>query len=433
MIRHKPSWLEISNTTWNSRAINNNGRTPYKHYSQHNYDIIAPDEPTFFSPNHRPDILDIAILQNIRLHYEIETIQDLSSDHFPVLLVLNSLVPLLTTPKTNTKTDWPSFKKYLTDNGSKIPIIHNKEDLKAATNMLQNDIHTALEANTTNSPSNNNHIYDIPQTTKELIRQKRRAREKAQRTLDPADLDRASALQRRVRNELQQSNQDRWERKIREVEVDQDAFWKLTKSIRTKKTHYPPIHSDTGLVYTESGKAEAFARQIEKQCSPNFAPADDVDWEAEVEVAAQRIKNKITTQKIRHATYPEICKLIRQLPNKKAPGIHNIRNKMIKLLPRKQVVAILNIIDAILCLSHFPTCWKTAVIIMIPKKSKSQFLQYYRPISLLPALSKLTERIILTRLQKEIEEKQLLPKERTSSTTNHRRIRKKANYRRHLS
>ena len=52
---------------------------------------------------------------------------------------------------------------------------------------------------------------------------------------------------------------------------------------------------------------------------------------------------------------------------------------------------------------HFPDHWKKAVILPIPKPQKDLiFATSYRPISLLPSLGKLLEKIILTRLKNSI-------------------------------
>lgn len=75
-------------------------------------------------------------------------------------------------------------------------------------------------------------------------------------------------------------------------------------------------------------------------------------------------------------------------------------------------MALLNIINASVRLVYYPRRWKTAIIIEIPKtEQRSHFPQDYRPISLLPTMAKITEKIILRRLNDEIQQLQLLPNE----------------------
>lgn len=157
-------------------------------------------------------------------------------------------------------------------------------------------------------------------------------------------------------------------------------------------------------MYENEDKATAFARNIERQCSLNQNVDEDSDWKEEVERRARRIKHTVTETKLEPATDQELQLIIKQLAIKKAPGIDEISNKIIKLFPRKSRIAFLNVTNAILREAYFPKRWKTALLFMLPKKQRSCFPQDYRPISLLPCLSKITERIILTRLQKELEE-----------------------------
>jgi hypothetical protein len=60
--------------------------------------------------------------------------------------------------------------------------------------------------------------------------------------------------------------------------------------------------------------------------------------------------------------------------------------------------------------SYIPDAWETAEVIMIPKPGKKlSEVESYRPISLLPILSKLFEKLILKRLKPIIAEKHLVP------------------------
>lgn len=69
----------------------------------------------------------------------------------------------------------------------------------------------------------------------------------------------------------------------------------------------------------------------------------------------------------------------------KAPGYDNIENRVLKKLPHRRVMAILNVVNKMLRKS--PDRWKTLT-----------FTASYRPISLLSMLSKAAERIILKKL-----------------------------------
>ncbi|GFX76230.1 RNA-directed DNA polymerase from mobile element jockey [Trichonephila clavipes] len=81
-----------------------------------------------------------------------------------------------------------------------------------------------------------------------------------------------------------------------------------------------------------------------------------------------------------------------------------------------------------LTLRYFPKSWKTAVVVPILKPGKNSALaESYRPISLLPVLSKLAEKIILARLNDYLEREKILISEqhgfRPRLSTSHQLLR----------
>ncbi|UYV72398.1 hypothetical protein LAZ67_9002947, partial [Cordylochernes scorpioides] len=95
----------------------------------------------------------------------------------------------------------------------------------------------------------------------------------------------------------------------------------------------------------------------------------------------------------------EVKEVIKYLANHKAPGHDNITPKIAKNLPIKWIVFLAGVFNAALHLCYYPKVWKHAIIIPIPKKS-AKSPEDLRPISLLPTIGKIYERIILRRLQR---------------------------------
>jgi len=100
----------------------------------------------------------------------------------------------------------------------------------------------------------------------------------------------------------------------------------------------------------------------------------------------------------------------RNLNPKKSPGFDLITGRVLKMLPTKGLQMLLILINATIRLTHVPDTWKIAEMIMIAKPGKEPTkLKSYRPISLLPIMSKLFEKLILKRIIPIIDEKNLLP------------------------
>lgn len=102
--------------------------------------------------------------------------------------------------------------------------------------------------------------------------------------------------------------------------------------------------------------------------------------------------------------------LHKELNPRKAPGYDLITGFLLRKLPKKGVVFITRLFNAVLQASYMPSQWKVAQIIMLPKPSKPpNEVGSYRPISLLPIMSKLFEKLLLARMKKQIEERNIIP------------------------
>ena len=83
---------------------------------------------------------------------------------------------------------------------------------------------------------------------------------------------------------------------------------------------------------------------------------------------------------------------------------------MLKELSRNGFHALTQIYNACLRLEYFPRYWKIGQIIMIAKPGKDPTeVTSYRPISLLPLLSKILEKLLLQRLKPLLTSQQLIP------------------------
>ena len=122
------------------------------------------------------------------------------------------------------------------------------------------------------------------------------------------------------------------------------------------------------------------------------------------------ISSAIKNVQIRHFSPKEVEKEIKLLNNKKAPGFDLVTAQMLKELPPKGIMKLTHIFNAAIRLQHIPKSWKKAEIITIPKPGKSlNDVSSYRPISLLPIISKLFEKLFMKRLKSIIIKNKLIP------------------------
>lgn len=89
---------------------------------------------------------------------------------------------------------------------------------------------------------------------------------------------------------------------------------------------------------------------------------------------------------------------------------------VVKNLTRKNTY----LFNAILRLDYFPSKWRCAEVVTIPKLYKLEhLLASYRPISLLPIFSKLFEKLLLKRLLPILENNNIIPAHQFGFRQNH--------------
>lgn len=91
------------------------------------------------------------------------------------------------------------------------------------------------------------------------------------------------------------------------------------------------------------------------------------------------------------------------------PGSDKIGLNLIRLCTPYILPYLVNIINSILLNGTFPDAWKNALVIPIPKISSPSALSDLRPISILPCLSKLIEKIMEIQMKDFIEKNNILP------------------------
>ena len=109
--------------------------------------------------------------------------------------------------------------------------------------------------------------------------------------------------------------------------------------------------------------------------------------------------NYLTNPSISNLTFKnvnedDVLKTIDELKPKTSYGVDNISNKLLKHIKSEIIKPLTLIINQTLNTGTFPEKLKTAKVLPIYKKGENYLLENYRPISILPSISKVFERII---------------------------------------
>ncbi|XP_023311276.1 uncharacterized protein LOC111691953 [Anoplophora glabripennis] len=237
-----------------------------------------------------PYVLDITLLRAIPMAADLATHHEGATNHAPILLTLGD----------------------------------ERRDFEAALASLETDIHTALEASTTETTERRiaNYAGELPIMLQDLNRERH-------------------ALNRRVKAALEEHYEDSWQRHLESLNPEDRILWTMQWALRTTRKPMPPIHGNNGIVYTRYEKAEAFADSLELQCRENLLDDEDEDHADEVERRVRRYRRQPDRDDIRPATPEEVRDILRRLNPRKAPGCDQIGNRILRKLPHKGVMALL--------------------------------------------------------------------------------------------
>lgn len=402
--------------TWGSRITTTKGREIIKTMKANNLQQLSTGEPTYWpsDKNKIPDAIDFCITKGIDTKKCVtESNYDLSSDHSLVIITVYSKIPNKVKQPSlyNGKTNWNVFRDKLDNLISLDQKLKTELDIEIAVENLTKNIQEAAWLATPDYKTLQYHTETCP-TIKEKIAVRRRLRKQWQRDRtedNKKKLNKATKeLKTLIGKKENQSLQDYLEN-LTSTQETEHSLWKATRRLSMPQLTNPPIkNSNNNWARSDQEKAEVFAKYLQNVFKPF---PSEITTEEEKEIIDYLDTPLQMEVPIRKFTKTEITQIVRQEINiKKAPGFDLITGKILQELSEKCFKLITFIFNAMLRVSYFPCTWKVAQIIMIPKPGKKpEDVTSYRPISLLPILSKVFEKLYVKRLKLIINQKKLIP------------------------
>ena len=188
--------------------------------------------------------------------------------------------------------------------------------------------------------------------------------------------------------------------KLADPTTGQKSYWKILNKLlnKSKISKIPPLLVNGKYITNCKEKASIFNDFFSSQCTPfaNDSVLPDIRFHT---------AKRINTFQI---TLANINEIINGLNVKKAHGPDLISANMVKLCGLHLCVPLKIIFENILETGVFPDQWKEANVTPVHKKNDKQIISNYRPISLLPILAKVFERIIFKNLYSYLTENNLI-------------------------
>ena len=245
----------------------------------------------------------------------------------------------------------------------------------------------------------------ISKETKGLMNQRDYSQELASRTNNPDDWRKFRNLRNRVVTRTR-NEKSSWEKEqLNHLSQDPTSLWRNVKNWMGWKNSGPPTQLFVEKIITKPKEiASAMntffvtkVRNLQKKLPPT--KGDPLRY------LRAAMSNRSCTFQLRPVSPGEVRKIVENLKNSKSTGLDNIDTRTVKLVIDEILPALTHIINLSIANQEFPRIYKRSKIVPLLKKPKDDPLnpKFYRPVSLLPILSKILERAVFVQIEKYIE------------------------------
>ena len=419
------------NEQWGCNDSDTPSRQLINWLEDNNLCYLNTGESTRYNITHNTSsTIDLSISSHrLASHANCEVIQDTcGSDHFPVLttLQIEPIIEELQLPKKfiKDKANWPKFADILSN------IQQNDIADQDANIYLENIQNTILSAA----------MDSIPRTSGRPKRRKtnpawtqhctdaRKASRRAFKDLKAGRIDKTqyNSTLKNTKKVIQNETKQHWQEYVSTLNKDSNIrhVWNKIKTLngKAKSAQIPTLkgaHADVRApaaditATTSKEKAEVLAKTFASASSDNNLDPEHAQYRQEFHNIHGNILDN-TGPDIGPLNVPfNITELTEALMNKKdsASGADQITYYMLKHIPDNFNEILLHFYNQIYTTGDFPSNWREATVIPLPKPGKDKHEpQNYRPISLTSHLCKTMETMVTNRLKWYLETKGILGK-----------------------
>lgn len=409
-------------TSWNNVNCTTRGKDLLRISNANLCEIHFSEEPTTFPAVGGPSLLDMVISKGSTGISKPVAINDLSSDHIPISFEIPTTsldFPESIKIQNFTKANWKLFRSVVTSDieaYKKTQIFFNTPtEIDKHIEMFNSIVNNAVSKAIPTMVPKSFRYPDSP-----LIRQLKSKRNAFRKNVKsfPNFIYVVRDLNRDIRLETMKIRQRSWNDFVAKLNIEDLSFFRITKSIKNKRIPFPPLKVADDIIFSDKGKADAIALNfsLSHQISRNPTVHSQAVSDSKQHID-QTPTNFPESEKI---TLNEILKIIEASKVKKATGHDKISNRILKNIPAIAVEFLLRIFNACLRTSYFPTTWKLGKVVAIAKPGKDHSLPgSYRPITLLPTIGKIFEKLILSRMSEFESENQILKNQQFGFRSKH--------------
>ena len=229
----------------------------------------------------------------------------------------------------------------------------------------------------------------------DLRRQTQKAREIAEKSNSTADWKKARLLRNKLnhlRNKLKSSD---LQEKLNENKSNSRGLWKTLKSVLPGKTisEIPAVKTEHGMVNDKQevcNEINSFFSSIGEKLAEKFNHIDDECTELPTFEGENFTFESITEE--------EVFKCLESLDVKKATGLDGISSRLLKAGAAPLSTPLTMLFNNSISSGQVPQKWKLSRVTPLFKEGSRDDVNNYRPISVIPVVMKIFERLIHNQL-----------------------------------
>lgn len=441
--------FNCKNLSWGSTKTDRLGEDLQDLINENDLYILNDSSKTRCDPfSGKEEALDLILCnhENLSLFRGFWVGPPIGSDHFPI----HSRQQFRSDPNPTSRekerriesTDWKKFEQILNSSTSlAAPKTPTEADLVAEN--LTREITKAFQDSCPLQYKRQPYRTAFTPEIKAMVKEKRKLRRLKNAAMERNDITHVRHIMTKINRlgndikglqKLERKHQLEKHCEQLSREVNPKKFFQTFKKVANPIINSEPTPSSFQIISDEFGneaktdqeKSDLFANRLEKVHQEPSYRGFNAEWKKSVddhttnnpgtflvdphsEYAVPEdgddspLLGEVTTQEIRYNLAK--CK------TKSAVGLDGISYGLLKKLPETYLKKIAGFLTICLRLGHFPSSWKHAKTILIPKPGKdSKQAKNHRPISLLSCLGKILERILADRLSKHLEQNNLFAK-----------------------
>ena len=227
----------------------------------------------------------------------------------------------------------------------------------------------------------------------ELIKDKDKALKTAKKSKNPDLWIEAKRLRNACTNRLRKAKADFIKEQLVTHSNDQKKFWKHIQDVLPTKTHNnkPITLLDDNNQIVETENVSDYINQFFTNIGPNLAKDCQLEWNFPGEDCIGSLSDIETTKN-------EIIEICKSISINKASCVDSVSSEVLRDVFLAVPDKLCTFFNNCFRLSAIPNSWKYARVTPLPKGGNDQIVSNYRPISLLPLLSKIIEKIVHKRI-----------------------------------